>query len=53
MKDWKAEYDKLKGQYEELRKEVQWLRQCQQDRLNRADELRDNFKTLLIDVLGR
>jgi hypothetical protein len=53
MKDYKAECDKLRGELAEARKQLQ---QEREDRLRRQDqdrEVRDRFKELLIDVLGR
>ena len=53
MKDWKAEYDKLRGELAEVRKQLDYERQCRFERERRQDDLRDKFKELLIEVLGR
>ena len=53
MKDWKAEYDKLRGQMAQLEKDLQWFRNQYEQRLDRDTETRDKFKELLLDVLGR
>lgn len=53
MKDWKAEYDKLKGELAEVRASLQYERDRNNRRQERDLELRDKFKELLIEVLGR
>jgi hypothetical protein len=53
MKDWKAEYDKLKGQNQELQEQIRYLRLREESRQSQSDQLRDKFKELLIEVLGR
>jgi predicted nuclease with TOPRIM domain len=53
MKDWKAECDVLRGQIKELRDELKYEREQRERREWKADELRDKFKELLIEVLGR
>lgn len=53
MKDWKAEYDKLYGVIKELREQLQYERNNREQREWKANELRDKFKELLIEVLGR
>ena len=53
MKDWKAEYDKLQGETKEVRRQLDYYRDREAERQRRADELRDKFKELLIEVLGR
>ena len=52
-KDWKAEYEKLKGQMEELRNQLTYERSWRENSQRRAEDTRDKFKELLIDVLGR
>lgn len=53
MKDWKAEYDKLKGELEAVREQNRYYRLKEEERIRQADALRDKFKELLIEVLGR
>jgi hypothetical protein len=53
MKDWKAECDRLRGVLQEREKTIQMLRSTEESRIIRAEELRDKFKELLIEVLGR
>ena len=53
MKDWKAEYDKLRGELAEVRKQLQYERDERERKERRNEELRDKFKELLLDVLGR
>lgn len=52
MKDWKAEYDKLRGENAELRKQLEYERNLREQNYYREREFRNNFKQLLIDVLG-
>jgi hypothetical protein len=52
-KDWKVEYDKLLGEKKQLEEQVKYLREERENRLRREEELRDKFKDLLIQVLGR
>ncbi len=56
MKDYKAECDKLKGQLQELEKQLRYERDRRERRERREAldaDIRDRFKELLIDVLGR
>ena len=53
MKDWKAEFDKLRGELQEVRRQLDREQQQRRDREIRSEEIRDKFKELLIDVLGR
>jgi len=53
MKDYKAEYDKLKGQIQELEKSLRYERDINSRRADDDRAIRDRFKELLIDVLGR
>lgn len=53
MKDWKAEYDKLQGELKEVRKSLDYYRDLEISRQLKYDELRDKFKELLIEVLGK
>lgn len=52
-KDWKNEYEKLKVQVADLRAQLAYERRNREMRENKADELRDKFKELIIEVLGR
>lgn len=53
MKDYKAECDKLKGQLQELEKQLRYERDRRERREALDADIRDRFKELLIDVLGR
>lgn len=52
MKDWKAEYDKLRGENAELRKQLDYERDQREKQWEREREFRNTFKQLLIDALG-
>ena len=52
-KDLNAENVKLKTQVDELRKQVDRLERERSEREYRNEDLRNRFKDLLIDVLGR
>lgn len=51
MKDWKAEYDKLRGETAELRKQLDYERQNRERREVMAEEVRDNSKNCLLTFL--
>jgi len=53
MKDWKSEYDKLRGENAELRKQLEYERRNREYREQSSENLRDKFKELLIEVLGK
>lgn len=57
MKDWKAEYDKLRGELAEARRQLEQEERRRYEREERDREVQDKFKALfkelLIDVLGR
>jgi len=53
MKDWKAECDKLKGELASAQEQLRYLRLREEERMRQSDSLRDKFKELLIEVLGR
>lgn len=52
-KDYKAECDELRGQIKELRALVERYRSNEEYRIHRDQDVRDKFKELLLDVLGR
>jgi len=52
-KDYQAECEKLKGQLHEVTRERDYLREWRNEHDRRSDNLRDKFKELLIEVLGR
>ena len=53
MKDWKAECDKLRGELAEVRRQLEQERNDRQRREDQDRQVRDRFKELLINVLGR
>jgi len=53
MKDWKAECDILRGEIKSLKEQLKYERDRREQREYRADELRDKFKELIIEVLGK
>lgn len=53
MKDWKAEYDKLRGELAEVREQLEYERTWREAHERRNEEMRNKFKELLLDVLGR
>ena len=53
MKDWKAECDELRGQVKELRQQVAMYRSQEERRFYEDKEVRNKFKELLIEVLGK
>ena len=52
MKDWKAEYDKLRGELSAVRQDLERHRYREEERYRKDQDVRDRFKELLIDVLG-
>ena len=52
-KDYNAENAKLKAQVDELRKQVERLESRERERYDSECDLRNRFKDLLIDVLGK
>lgn len=52
MKDWKAEYDKLRGEISELRKLLEYERAERRRREDHEDRFRNTFKQLLLDTLS-
>lgn len=53
MKDWKAECDKLRGELQEVRRVLRYEEDLRLQREIRNEELRNKFKELLIEVLGK
>lgn len=53
MKDWKAECDKLRGELAEVRRHLEYYRQADIQRRREQEDIRNRFKELLIDVLGK
>jgi hypothetical protein len=53
MKDYKAECDKLRGELTEVRRMLEKEREERFRRQEQDREVRDKFKELLINVLGR
>lgn len=53
MKDWKAECEILKGQLKELREQLRYEQSINEHRYSEATEIRNKFKELLIEVLGK
>lgn len=53
MKDWKSEYEKMKGRVIQLEKELEYAKERERQRSYRDSEVRDRFKELLLDVLGK
>lgn len=53
MKDWKAECEILKGRMIELEKRMEYYRRIVESARDRDSQLRDKFKDLLVEVLGR
>jgi hypothetical protein len=53
MKDYKAECDKLRGELTELRRQYEREIDWRMAREAREREVKDRFKELLLDVLGR
>lgn len=52
-KDYQAECEKLRGQLQEVMRERDYLREWRREYEGRNERMRDNFKALLLDVLGR
>ncbi len=52
-KDWKVECAELKGQIKELKSEIARLQSAEEHRYYAAQGIRDKFKELLIEVLGK
>lgn len=53
MKDWKAEYDKLRGELAEVRKQLDYECRMREERYDRSERIQNAFKELLIEVLGK
>lgn len=52
-KDWKAEYDKVKGQMQEQQKQIDYYRNWIENRISKDDDIRLNLKNVLLEILGR
>lgn len=53
MKDWKAECALLRVEIKELRDQLRYERNNREERERRDEDVRNRFKDLLVDVLGR
>jgi hypothetical protein len=53
MKDYKAECDVLRGRIKELEEALRYERLSREQREHADRAIRDKFKELLLDVLGR
>ena len=53
MKDYKAECETLRGELKEVRSQLAYQRSVNERRQQADNDIRDKFKDLLIDVLGR